>query len=116
MITKAKIVTAGKSIIWRPIHFVYDNIQLNQHHDQRESTRFNTRNGISNIELHIYDVLRFSSPAIDAPPTPPDADDNTTPSDIEYLYNRPLNEGLQLLHEKTGIQLRDSCTMEWTFY
>jgi len=52
-------------------------------------------------------VLRFSSPAIDSPPTPPDADDNTGPSEAEYLDNRPLNEGLQLLHEKTGVQLRD---------
>ena len=28
MITKVNIVAAGKSIIWRPIHSVYDNIQL----------------------------------------------------------------------------------------
>jgi hypothetical protein len=53
------------------------------------------------------DVLRFSSPAIDVPPTPPNAADNTAPSDAEYLDDYPLNEGLQLLHEKTGVQLRD---------
>jgi hypothetical protein len=30
VISKANIVAAGKSIIGRPMHFVYDNIQLNQ--------------------------------------------------------------------------------------
>jgi superfamily II DNA helicase RecQ len=53
------------------------------------------------------DVLRFSSPAIDVPPISPNAADNTDLSDAEYLDDRPLNEGLQLLHEKTGVQLRD---------
>jgi hypothetical protein len=42
MITKAKIVTAGKSIIWRPIHFVYDNIQLNQRVGQERIDSHNT--------------------------------------------------------------------------
>jgi superfamily II DNA helicase RecQ len=52
-------------------------------------------------------VLRFSSPAFDDEPTPPDAADNAVPNEAEYLDNCPLDEGLQLLHDKTGVQLRD---------
>jgi len=51
--------------------------------------------------------LRFSSPASDVQPTPPNPTDNTAPNDPEYLDDLPLDEGLQLLYENTGIQLRD---------
>jgi len=42
VIAKANIVTAGKSIIRRPIHFVYDNIQLNQRVGQERIDSHNT--------------------------------------------------------------------------
>jgi superfamily II DNA helicase RecQ len=53
------------------------------------------------------EALRFSSPAFNVQPTPLNAADDTAPNDAEYLDNRLLNEGLQLLYEKTGVQLRD---------
>jgi superfamily II DNA helicase RecQ len=52
-------------------------------------------------------VLSFSSPAFDDEPIPPDAADNVVPNEAEYLDNCPLDEGLQLLHDKTGVQLRN---------
>ena len=48
-------------------------------------------------------VLRFSSPAFDDEPIPPDVADNAVPNEAEYLNNCPLDEGLQLLHDKTGV-------------
>jgi superfamily II DNA or RNA helicase len=53
------------------------------------------------------EVLRFSSPAFDVEPTPPNAADNAAPNDAEYLDNHSLNEGLQLLCERTCVQLRE---------
>src|SRR6266850_7905845 len=53
------------------------------------------------------EVLRFSSPAFDVQPTPPNATDNTAPNNAEYLDDRSLNEGLQLLCDRTYVQLRD---------
>jgi hypothetical protein len=52
-------------------------------------------------------ILRFSSPAFDDEPTPPEAADNAVLNEAEYLDNRPLDEGLQLFHDKTRVQLRD---------
>src|SRR4029077_7215458 len=52
-------------------------------------------------------VLRFSSPMFNIEPTSPNAADETASNDAEYLDNRSLNEGLQLLCERTGVQLRD---------
>jgi hypothetical protein len=42
VIAKANVVAAGKSIVWRPIHFVYDNIQLNQRVGQERIDSHNT--------------------------------------------------------------------------
>jgi hypothetical protein len=64
MITKAKIVTAGKSIIWRPIHFVYDNIQLNQRVGQERIDSHNTffygtsGPNILRIPIHLQPLLQ----------------------------------------------------------
>jgi len=49
-------------------------------------------------------ILRFSSPAFDDEPT---VADNAALNEAEYLDNCPLDEGLQLLHDKTRVQLRD---------
>ena len=52
-------------------------------------------------------VLRFSSPAFDDEPTPPDAAENAALNEAEYLDNCLLDERLQLLHDKTRVQLCD---------
>jgi hypothetical protein len=43
------------------------------------------------------EVLRFSSSAFDVQPTAANVADETASNDAEYLDNRSLNEGLQLL-------------------
>ena len=52
-------------------------------------------------------ILRFSSLAFDDEPTPPDAAENAALNEAEYLDNCLLDERLQLLHDKTRVQLRD---------
>jgi len=52
-------------------------------------------------------ILRFSSPAFDDEPTPPDAVENAALNEAEYLDNCLLDERLQLLHDKTRVQLCD---------
>jgi hypothetical protein len=42
VIAKENIVAAGKTIIWQPMHFVYDNIQLNQRVGQERIDSHNT--------------------------------------------------------------------------